>query len=243
MNNWERIEQIFDEAVELPPAERPVFLEEACQGDPILRAEVESLLDAESAGARLIPEAVSRLSNAIVADGESGRLGPYRLDRKIGEGGMGSVYCAVQEPLGRRVAVKVIRTETVSPEDIPMLRKRFAREAHATAALNHPTIVGLFDYGEVDEDELLFMVMEQVDGLSLRQVLRTKKRLPVALAVDLTDQVLSALQHAHEQGVVHRDLKPPNLLVVRRRGEAPVGGGAEAERGHRAVTWWCNCFS
>ena len=140
--------------------------------------------------------------------------GRYPIIGLLGRGGMGSVYCAVQEPLGRRVAVKVIRTETVSPEDIPMLRKRFAREAHATAALNHPTIVGLFDYGEVDEDELLFMVMEQVDGLSLRQVLRTKKRLPVALAVDLTDQVLSALQHAHEQGVVHRDLKPANIMVV-----------------------------
>jgi len=140
--------------------------------------------------------------------------GRYPIIGLLGRGGMGSVYCAVQEPLGRRVAVKVIRTETVSPEDIPMLRKRFAREAHATAALNHPTIVGLFDYGEVDEDELLFMVMEQVDGLSLRQVLRTKKRLPVALAVDLADQVLSALQHAHEQGVVHRDLKPANIMVV-----------------------------
>jgi len=140
--------------------------------------------------------------------------GRYPIVGLLGRGGMGSVYCAVQEPLGRRVAVKVIRTETVSPEDIPMLRKRFAREAHATAALNHPTIVGLFDYGEVDQDELLFMVMEQVDGHSLRQILRTKKRLPVTLAVDLADQVLSALQHAHEQGVVHRDLKPANIMVI-----------------------------
>ena len=209
MNNWERIEQIFNEAIELPPAERPAFLERACHGDPILRAEVESLLDAESAGARLIPEAVSRLSSAIVADGEAERLGPSRLDGKIGEGGMGAVYLAHRDDdeYRQEVAVKIVRARG------QFALSRFRHERQILAALEHPNIARLIDGGTTPAG-MPYFVMEYIPGgLSITQyAVRHNLSTPAKLRLFL--KVCAAVQHAHQRLVIHRDIKPANILVT-----------------------------
>ncbi len=209
MNNWERIEQIFDEAIELPPAERPAFLDRACHGDPVLRAEVESLLDAESGGARLIPEAVSRLSSSILASDDSGRLGPYQIDRKIGEGGMGAVFLAhrADDEYRHEVAIKLVRVRG------QLALSRFRHERQILAALDHPNIARLLD-GGTSPNGLPYFVMEYIrGGLPItefcdQQKLSRKSRLQLFL------KVAAAVQHAHQRLIIHRDIKPANILVT-----------------------------
>ncbi len=157
--------------------------------------------------------------SGISGDPLLGRVvgGRYPVVGLLGRGGMGAVYRAVQEPLGRIVALKLIRPEALVPHDdgdqTSPQRRRFFREAQAIAALSHPGIVGLYDYGE-DPDGLIFMVMELIEGPTLRQALKAGGPLAVGRAVELTVQVLEALAHAHTVGVVHCDLKPGNIMVA-----------------------------
>ena len=138
--------------------------------------------------------------------------GRYPLVGLLGKGGMGAVYRAVQEPLGRAVALKLIRTSQAGSGDESMLRRRFMREAQAVAALAHPSIVSLYDYGE-EEGGLVYMVMEMVEGPSLKEVLKKEGRLTTIRMVKILDQILAGLHHAHQAGVVHRDLKPANVML------------------------------
>ncbi len=134
-------------------------------------------------------------------------FGGYRVDERIGEGGMASVYRGTQLSLGRPVAIKVLPELYVAEFQF---RERFRREADALGRLQHKNIVTVIDRGEVDERP--FLVMEYVDGKSLRDILR-EGRLPVRTALNYIHGVLSALDHAHALGVVHRDVKPENVLV------------------------------
>ena len=134
----------------------------------------------------------------------------YAIVGYIGEGGFGAVYRAVQEPIGQSVAVKVVRDAV---RDRPNQLKRFAREARAVAALQHHNTVRLFDFGR--DREQLFMVLEYIDGRSLKQVIRSEGRLAPARAVRIMRQVAESLQEAHRIGVVHRDLKPANIMLTR----------------------------
>ena len=140
---------------------------------------------------------------------EQSRLGDrYRLTTRIASGGMGEVWRAVDERLGRPVAVKVLKPELA--ED-PSFLERFRAEGRHAAMLSHPGIAGVFDYGEVDGTA--YLVMELVDGEPLSRVLAREGRLPVERTLDIVGQTALALQAAHEAGVVHRDVKPGNLLV------------------------------
>ena len=135
------------------------------------------------------------------------------LDR-IARGGMGEVWSGRDEILGRRVAVKVLRAELAGD---PTFRERFRAEARAAASLNHPGIAAVFDYGETPGpggDPTPYLVMELVDGRPLSEVLRRDGALEVTRALDLVAQVADALQRAHERSIVHRDVKPANLLVT-----------------------------
>lgn len=146
--------------------------------------------------------------------------GRYPLLSLIGGGGMGAVYKAIQEPVGREVAIKVIRPEALQQD--PGVVARFQREARATARLEHENVVTLYDHGQ-DEDGTMFLVMELLRGQTLSAVLRARKGLPPAEAVSVARPVLSALAAAHEMGLVHRDLKPENImLVLNRDGEERV---------------------
>ena len=142
-----------------------------------------------------------------------GRLlaGKYALIDAIGQGGMGAVYLGVQEPVGREVAVKVIRR--LSGPGTDQLAARFAREARAIGHLSHDNLVTLYDYGE-DEDGTLYLVMELLRGQSLRARLNKAGALEPSDAVFIACQVLAAIAEAHELGLVHRDLKPGNVILV-----------------------------
>lgn len=141
--------------------------------------------------------------------------GKYALVDLLGRGGFGAVYRAIQQPVGRAVAVKVIRR---GERDNPEMRARFFREARVVAGLSHPATVTLHDYGEADG--VLYMVFELIKGRALSALLAAEGPMAPKRAVDLTVQILGALSEAHNQGCVHRDLKPDNIMIA----QDPWGG-------------------
>jgi eukaryotic-like serine/threonine-protein kinase len=134
----------------------------------------------------------------------------YRLERKLGHGGMGVVYGATDIVMRRQVAVKLIAADPSQESDVA---SRFLREARNTARIQHPNIVHVFDLGRSAQDELFF-VMELLDGESLAEKLRKVSHFSVDICVYIARQICIALAHAHEFGVIHRDLKPANVMVV-----------------------------
>src|SRR4051794_41026071 len=143
-----------------------------------------------------------------MADLSGRRLGPYELSKKLGQGGMGAVYLGVHRTLQAPRAVKVLLPSEVDEGVV----ERFHREGQISASLRHPNIVQIFDVAE--HDEVHYLVMELVDGLSLLQLLRSTGALPLERAVALLRQVADALDYAHARGVVHRDIKPSNIIVT-----------------------------
>ncbi|MCB9766255.1 MAG: serine/threonine protein kinase [Alphaproteobacteria bacterium] len=138
--------------------------------------------------------------------------GRYQIQRLIARGGMGSVYEAVQEPLGRRVALKVL-AQPPNASDAEAFANRFLLEASSLARLSHPHTVTLHDYGQT-QDGIYFLVMEYVDGQPLSRLLQSHGPLPPERTIRLMLQVARAVNNAHRHGVIHRDLKPSNLLVT-----------------------------
>ena len=134
----------------------------------------------------------------------------YKLEEQIGEGGMASVYCALDLRTGHRVAVKFLRQEY---QENPEFLDRFRREATAASRMSHHNIVNLLDIG--DNPAHPYLVFEFVDGKTLKEIISEKGKLPQATAVQIAIRILSALRHAHEAGVIHRDIKPQNILVDR----------------------------
>lgn len=137
-------------------------------------------------------------------------LGPYELKRKLGQGGMGAVYLAVDPALKRQVALKILPREKASN---PQLVKRFKAEAQNASQLTHENIVSVYGAGEADG--YLYIALEFIDGIDVHDLVERRGVLPVKRSIDIIKQVCRALQHALEQGIVHRDIKPANLLVRR----------------------------
>jgi beta-lactam-binding protein with PASTA domain/tRNA A-37 threonylcarbamoyl transferase component Bud32 len=134
----------------------------------------------------------------------------YRLDRKLGEGGMATVFCGTDTLLRRRVAIKVLREQYAADEEFV---RRFYQEAESAAKLSHPNIVNTYDVGR--QDDTYFIVMELVDGPSLAEIIAADGRLPEPVAIDYGVQIASGLAYAHRQGLLHRDIKPANVLVTK----------------------------
>lgn len=132
----------------------------------------------------------------------------YRIIEKIGGGGMADVYLADDTILDRKVAIKVLRLEYANDEEFIA---RFDREAQSATSLSHPNIVSIFDVGE--EDQILYMVMEYVDGMTLKEFIQKYGPLDVTEAINIMKQITAAITHAHENGIVHRDIKPQNILI------------------------------
>jgi eukaryotic-like serine/threonine-protein kinase len=134
----------------------------------------------------------------------------YRLDNKLGEGGMATVFCGTDTLLRRRVAVKVLREQYASDEEFV---RRFYQEAESAARLSHPNIVNTYDVGR--EGDTYYIVMELVDGPSLGEIIRADGKLPEQVAIDYAAQICNGLAYAHRQGLLHRDIKPANILITK----------------------------
>jgi len=203
---WKRIKELFEAALERDSADRAQFLGNTCAADASLRKEVESLL---SAYARSDGLSLPVTSPSVQEAQPSRSIGPYRLIRMIGEGGMGQVWLAEQnEPLRRQVALKLIRPAAL---DSAVLR-RFKSEQQSLALMDHPAIPKVFDAGATASGQPYF-VMEYVPGEPITTYC-DHKNLTIHERLVLLIKVCGAIQDAHQKGIIHRDLKPANILVV-----------------------------
>ena len=214
-SRWQRIEDIFHEASELPRDEREAFLDRSCAGDADLRGEVASLLESIDAAGAFMTDPVATQGMELLAeschDPFVGRvIGPYRLLRQIGEGGMGAVYLAerADDQFQKRVAIKLMRIGAADP----FLLNRFHTERQILASLEHPNIARLLDGGTLP-DGSPFIVMEFIEGLPIEEYC-DEHRLPVVRRLELFLDVCSAVQYAHQHLVIHRDIKDSNILVT-----------------------------
>src|ERR1017187_2794122 len=210
---WKRVEEIYQTASEREPGERAAFLGVVCAEDEELRREVESLLAQPSAAGLLdrpawVPEVGRRDMPSDAARPAVGqRVAHYEIQAKLGEGGMGAVYRAYDTQLRRLVALKILPPEYASD---PERRSRLLREARVASALNHPNIVSIYEVGS--DSGVDFIAMEFVEGKSLGKIIPANG-MPLGKALDYAVQIASGLAKAHAAGVIHRDLKPGNIML------------------------------
>ncbi len=215
MDAWAEIEAIFQKAMLLPPSQQAAFLEQACHGDPRLRLEVESLLASLGKSGSFLenpatPDGVAILEHKSGNAWVGRQIGPYRIVRELGRGGMGMVYLAERddEAYQKQVAIKLLRPGGAND----MLLERFQVERQILANLEHPNIARLLDGGSTG-DGSPYLVMEYVEGIPINQYC-DEKVLSLTEKLHLFLQVCDAVQFAHQNLVIHRDLKPGNILVT-----------------------------
>jgi serine/threonine protein kinase/tetratricopeptide (TPR) repeat protein len=224
-DRWPHVQDVLADAIDCPASERGALLDARCAGDPALRREVESLLIAHDregplerlgaivkpARARLVAPALADASHgAPAAEWTGRRIRQYLVEERLGTGGMGVVYHARDERLGRQVALKFLPPHLKADPDA---KSRFLAEARAAAALDHPNVCAIHEIGET-EDEQLFIAMPRYDGETLHARL-DRGRLTFDEALPIALQVARGLGHAHEAGIVHRDVKPSNIIILR----------------------------
>ena len=237
--DWDKLNQIFHQALERAGEERAAFIRRACAEDLELREEALALLAAHEEDEDFMETPLAhgnlagqfgdwqgkivgalqaeeqRAGHARPPDYLLGRLldGKYRIEQRRGQGGMGAVYRATHEGTGRRVAIKVIAPELMAN---PEFVERFKREAKAAGMLNHPHVVNVTDFGlatQAGAPPVAFLVMEYLEGLTLADLLKEQRSLRLELVVSIIEQVCRAIDEAHGAGILHRDLKPENIWL------------------------------
>src|SRR6266576_5692003 len=207
---WQQLKENVQAALERNPAERSAFLNQACADDPALRSQVESHIASHDQAGDSI-EAMAAEAATEMLDDEQPILGKhishYEVLSLLGRGGMGEVFLAQDASLGRKVALKLLRSDFTRIEE---RLRRFQQEARAASALNHPNILTIHEIGH--DGSLQFMATEYVEGETLRQHL-SRARLTVGQTLDVGIQVASALAAAHQAGIIHRDIKPENIML------------------------------
>ena len=204
---WEKAKDLFEAALQREPSQRGEFLREACGQDKSLLAEIESLLSAYARSDGLSEHPWASEFKPEVQTPQS--IGPYRLVKKIGEGGMGQVWLAEQSaPLKRQVALKLIRAGMYDDS----LLRRFQAERQSLALMDHPAIAKVFDAGATPDGQPYF-VMEYVPGEPITDYC-DRKKLNIRERLELFLKACEGVQHAHQKAIIHRDLKPANILVV-----------------------------
>jgi eukaryotic-like serine/threonine-protein kinase len=214
---WKQIREILDSVIHLPAADREAYLQEACSSDFELRSEVESLLQSHEQAGNVFLESPAVDLNTVLDQPEPesnwiGRLiGVYRIVEQIGHGGMGEVYRAVRADgqYEKEVAIKLVRTGYGSSE----LLQRFLHERQILASLDHPNIARLYD-GGTTEDRVPYLVMELIEGTPI-DLYCDQNDLGINERLKLFTQVCAAVQFAHQRLVIHRDIKPGNILVTK----------------------------
>jgi serine/threonine protein kinase/predicted Zn-dependent protease len=206
----QRLGEIYLHALDLDPSSRERYLDRACAGDRTLRGKIESLLEDEDEAFRVLGRFLSGSETETLHPSfvPPERIGRYRVVDVLGEGGMGIVYLVEQEaPIRRRVALKVIKPGM----DSRRVLVRFESERQTLALMNHPHIAQVFDAGATEEGRPYF-VMEHVAGVPITEHC-DRHRLTIDERLELFAKVCSAVQHAHQRGIIHRDIKPSNILV------------------------------
>ncbi len=212
---WNRVKDLFQRALERDPSERQEFLAEICADDTTLRIELESLLASHDASDGFLGGSPELQATEVIAT-EEGRslvgehLGPYRVLQRVGRGGTGIVYLAVRndDEYQKRVAIKVVRRGMATTE----MLQRFRSERQILASIEHPNIARLLDGGSTGEG-LPYFVMEFIEGEPITRYCDAN-RLGLDRRLELFGAVCQAVQTAHQNLVVHRDLKPGNILVT-----------------------------
>ncbi len=206
IERFNRVREIFEAALDLPTEDREAFLSQWCSGDPPLQEEVLKLLRADDDSKGFLDP-----PTAVIPMGEwepQATIAGYRLENLVGEGGMAQVYVGRRAPEAELVAIKLIRPDLGSQD----ILDRFRREQQILANLNHPNIARLIEAGTTPEG-LPYVVMDFIDGTPIDRFCN-ERHLSLAARLKLFTRVCSAVQYAHDRGVIHRDLKPANILVA-----------------------------
>jgi serine/threonine protein kinase len=213
LSTADKIFQIFHAALEIRQDRRPAFLDEQCKGDAELRKEVESLLAYDERAGEFIESPVYKELPELIVDDQVKSLamefvGPFKIIKRLGSGGMGDVYLAQDSRLGRHVALKLLDRNLIGDSHS---RTRFVREARLASSLDHPNICTIHEIGE--SSGLLFIAMQYVEGETLKDVIGNR---PLALdsLLSISLQVVNALAAAHARGIIHRDIKSSNIMIT-----------------------------
>ncbi len=208
---WLQVKEIFHSALQHEPAQRSVFLSNACGGDELLRQEVESLISSHDKDGSFIDIPAYEVAAELIVDGgklKAGQtLGSYEVLSFVSRGGMGEVYLAQDKRLGRKVALKLLASQFTKDSD---RLHRFEQEARAASALNHPNIITIYEIREANST--LMIATEFVEGETLRQRLGGGE-IDLDEALHVAIQIADALAAAHQAGIIHRDIKPENIMI------------------------------
>src|SRR5437660_890767 len=238
---WQRIGEIYHSALPLIPAERAVFVTNACAGDSALQQEVISLLESDESSGDFLTTSVFELGLKVLVHDSSKSAetqpvlhqqkpdnlpgttldGRYLIERELGHGGVGAVYLARDHKLHNKpVVVKVLLEESLKNS---WIAQKFRQEKEALARIDHPGVIGILDDGELP-DGAPYIVMQYVDGISLREAIKAQPEgIDLERAASIIKQAGAALSAVHERKIYHRDLKPENIMLQRLgRGEEQV---------------------
>jgi serine/threonine protein kinase len=210
---WNKAEELFNAALSLPQEARGSFLQRECNGETALLSEVQSLLHSFESSTQFLENPVFELGlNAIndtpLEDRSGSTIGPYRLEERIGIGGMGEVYKAIDTRLNRRVALKFLTNALENNKDA---KRQLIKEAQAVAMLDHPNICSVHSIEQVEDSH--FIAMQFIEGETLCETIASHDTTPEEFR-SIARQILSGVAFAHSHGVIHRDLKPGNIMLT-----------------------------
>jgi serine/threonine protein kinase len=212
LQRWARVQDLFHQALACDESERDVFLQQQCQGDSTLLADVQSLISCHQTSHQLWDHDRWDVGLKLLVSEEeintNKDFGNYTLNRMIGRGGMGDVYLASDKKLGRRVALKLLPKSLHLDDE---WSSRFHEEARAASSIAHPNVAHIYELGSANDRE--YIAMEFIDGVTVRERL---KQGPIELteAVEICEQVGRGIAAAHSAGVLHRDIKPDNIMLA-----------------------------